>query len=624
VRKKEVGRGLGERERSNVVKQMTKAQALLNKHHLGFLWYGKVIKYADKTYKAVYKDEPPLPGFGEALAAYSRDADKVYLFSNDVRAPDIVHELGHRYWHKFLSSTDKHNFENWFGRIQAPSAYGATKATEEFPELFSSYVMGRWNTNPYLSALNKEQRQRFINFLGRKERLESMRSLSFAKELAEAVEAPPIPEQVSFLDTLDENVTTALYTGFFTEETMESAFISILMESGYTPGYENEFEVFEAIEEYIEEELELLELKDSTKATIKKHGGSFLKSVGRQIAKDASGPLSKRVTQIKTKSKAGKMLKHAAAGAIKQIGRDPSKAKEVLKRGAKRAGRKLVKSAVKRGMKMVFGKWLKTEHEMIEAAYMPPFIESVDSGSDLLVEGAYSVFQAQMAQALGLNIRKSDMSVLVNSFIDAYSKLASDELFGGLEPNVDITKTKRVKEEGEEEVYPFGSAGPHGAPEFIPWTATVQIPTELTFYHAFNAGIPQVVEGMASKIRSLTGSNDEVMSMRQNLARIIMKDPGIFRKLLTAEMEEWAKSVRYKGQWDEELNEFVLEEASEDLEFSEKPSWNVSIKAVKIRPRMKLVSAGGRKGSDIYVEASTVWNVKMDNAEFKLDTSNYY
>lgn len=187
--------------------------------------------------------------------------------------------------------------------------------------------------------------------------------MSYAKELSEAVESLSIPEQVGFLETLDEEVTTALHTGHFTEETMEAAFVAILRESGFDPELGGD-EVFEAIDEWLEEEL----AEGKFLSGLKKHGKAIAKSVGKDIAKQASKPLAKRITKIKTKTKTGKMLKHAAAGAIKQMGKDPGKAKEILKKSAKKAGKKALKSAVKKGMKMVFGKWVKTEAEEMELA----------------------------------------------------------------------------------------------------------------------------------------------------------------------------------------------------------------------------------------------------------------
>lgn len=190
--------------------------------------------------------------------------------------------------------------------------------------------------------------------------------MGYAEQLAEAVEALAPLEQKSFLDCLDEHVSTAMYTGYFTEETMESALAVIMREAGATE--DDLDEVNEAIDEFVDEAL--TELRDETKARAKafakKHGKRAGKSVGKEIARHASGPLAKRVAGIKTKSKTGKMLKHAAAGAVKQIGRDPGKAKEILKKSAKKAGKKLLKRAVKKGMKMVFGKWLKAKNEEIE------------------------------------------------------------------------------------------------------------------------------------------------------------------------------------------------------------------------------------------------------------------
>lgn len=171
--------------------------------------------------------------------------------------------------------------------------------------------------------------------------------MSFARELAEAVEAPSIPEQVGLLELLDERVTTAVHSGFFTEEAMEAAFVVLLEQSGVL----DEDEVFETIGEFLDEEL--AELGEGLGDMVKKALGKAAK----EVAKGAADAAAKRLTKVQTKTKTGKMLKHAAAGAIKQIGKDPKKTKEILKKSAKKAGKKLLR----KGMKMVFGKWVKME-----------------------------------------------------------------------------------------------------------------------------------------------------------------------------------------------------------------------------------------------------------------------
>lgn len=173
--------------------------------------------------------------------------------------------------------------------------------------------------------------------------------MSFARELAEALESPSLPELVLFnrldeqFDRLDEQAKAAARLGTFDEETLELAFVALLETTGVT----DEAEVFEAIDEVLDDLEE--GLKDMVKTALGK--------AAREVAKGAADAAAKKVTGIKTKTKTGKMLKHAAAGAIKQIGKDPKKAKQVLKKSAKKAGRKLLK----KGMKMVFGKWVKTE-----------------------------------------------------------------------------------------------------------------------------------------------------------------------------------------------------------------------------------------------------------------------
>lgn len=52
-------------------------------------------------------------------------------------------------------------------------------------------------------------------------------------------------------------------------------------------------------------------------------------------------------------------LKNIARKTLGKISDDPGKAKEYLKRGGKKAARALAKHGVKKGMKMVFGRWVK-------------------------------------------------------------------------------------------------------------------------------------------------------------------------------------------------------------------------------------------------------------------------
>jgi hypothetical protein len=215
--------------------------------------------------------------------------------------------------------------------------------------------------------------------------------MSFARELAEAVEAPSIPEQITFLELLDEHLTTAVHTGFFTEEMMEAAMVLILRESGATE--DDLDDVYQAIDEWVEE-IDLIQERENwlskpvpaPKKRILDHSksGSSVSGLGptspshstvrekktsksspvrkKTIGRMISDTLAHRVKDIQTKTKTGKMLKHAAAGAIKQIGKKPGSAKEILKKGAKKAGKKLLHHAIKKGLKMVFGKWAKVEH----------------------------------------------------------------------------------------------------------------------------------------------------------------------------------------------------------------------------------------------------------------------
>jgi hypothetical protein len=77
----------------------------------------------------------------------------------DTIAGVVVHELGHRYWYKFMKAGARARFSAWFDPrskedqerdgaqadfVPAPTAYGAESAVEEFAEVFAAYVLGKY------------------------------------------------------------------------------------------------------------------------------------------------------------------------------------------------------------------------------------------------------------------------------------------------------------------------------------------------------------------------------------------------------------------------------------------------------------------------------------------------
>jgi len=149
--------------RDRVIREVKKALALLRREGLTFLAYGDLHKRHPKAY-----DIYTMGGMkgGSTIATYSRINDYIDLYGDAIEADEIVHELGHRYYYKFMSAEDRHNFDRFFRKVPATSTYGGSSPAEDFAEAFRSYVARK--------KMTKAQRQRFEQFLGRKRRKESI------------------------------------------------------------------------------------------------------------------------------------------------------------------------------------------------------------------------------------------------------------------------------------------------------------------------------------------------------------------------------------------------------------------------------------------------------------------
>lgn len=149
--------------RDRVIREVKKALALLRREGLTFLAYGDLHKRHPKAY-----DIYTMGGMkgGSTIATYSRINDYIDLYGDAIEADEIVHELGHRYYYKFMSAEDRHNFDRFFRKVPATSTYGGSSPAEDFAEAFRSYVARK--------KMTKAQRQRFEQFLGRKRRKESL------------------------------------------------------------------------------------------------------------------------------------------------------------------------------------------------------------------------------------------------------------------------------------------------------------------------------------------------------------------------------------------------------------------------------------------------------------------
>jgi len=134
------------------LKQLQKAEALLRQKGLGFLWYGPMFV---KQRSAGGKNR-----LGEkfGLGAHYEPGRDIVVIYNDPTAGLyrlIAHELGHRYYYKFMNSTQRAEFNAMFGDVPAVSEYGGTIAEEDFAEVFSYYIDNRNLTRDQLERLKR-------------------------------------------------------------------------------------------------------------------------------------------------------------------------------------------------------------------------------------------------------------------------------------------------------------------------------------------------------------------------------------------------------------------------------------------------------------------------------------
>lgn len=138
---------------------LQKAENLLKMKGLGFLWYGNFF------IRAPGKGGPnPLGDKWKIGATYNLRRDAIVIYEKPYQglAKLVAHELGHRYWYKFMTSTQRARFfaefvaeDPWLSKIPAVSEYGNVNAEEDFAEVFAWYVDNRNLTRPQLERLKQ-------------------------------------------------------------------------------------------------------------------------------------------------------------------------------------------------------------------------------------------------------------------------------------------------------------------------------------------------------------------------------------------------------------------------------------------------------------------------------------
>lgn len=170
--------------REKYISAIKYAAGKLRQAKMGHLLYGKIVFLPRAHGRNVDLEKK---GFGPyAGADYHRDGDFVqaYMDPRPGFSSVLVHELGHRYFRKFMSAQEKKDFTKWFGRAEATTSYGASDEEEDFCELFAGYVMGSdWSRLGH-KELTRDQRQRMEAFLGKKRKLE-MKSFSRMMKMVE-------------------------------------------------------------------------------------------------------------------------------------------------------------------------------------------------------------------------------------------------------------------------------------------------------------------------------------------------------------------------------------------------------------------------------------------------------
>jgi hypothetical protein len=155
--------GRDPKDRAKYIRLLQKAQALLSKKGLAHLWQGRIFIEPPSD-----KANPMGSDFGVG-GSYSRRLDLITVHTNPSSyvVNLVIHEIGHKYWFKYMSAADRAHFSKWFGKVKATSHYGSTATWEDFAEVFESFVSGK--------DLTRDQIDRFKSVLGKTKRLESIR-----------------------------------------------------------------------------------------------------------------------------------------------------------------------------------------------------------------------------------------------------------------------------------------------------------------------------------------------------------------------------------------------------------------------------------------------------------------
>jgi hypothetical protein len=132
------------------VPYLKETMALLKKKGFGFLWYGNIFIQCTNCggVNRLGKDL----GVG---ASYDISNDIVNIFTDPGPhvTESVIHELGHRFYFKFLREKDRAKFIDQFNDLPFVSDYASKHPEEEFAETFTWYVLGKNMTRDQVDRL---------------------------------------------------------------------------------------------------------------------------------------------------------------------------------------------------------------------------------------------------------------------------------------------------------------------------------------------------------------------------------------------------------------------------------------------------------------------------------------
>lgn len=213
-------RGRHPKFRKEYIQILQRARAMLKRRGLEHLWYGRIVVMC----RTCGGQNQYGKSFGVG-AHYHRRGDWISVYSdpNPNLSTSIAHELGHRYWFKFMSRQDRANFSKWYagpkkiakdmpteppppkGKVRAVSHYGSMSTEEDWAEVFGYYIDGR--------RLDRDQLDRLKAFLGKKRKLESVQGGSRLPLLTER-ETANFAKVDALLNRLRKQVRDAVGFGY--------------------------------------------------------------------------------------------------------------------------------------------------------------------------------------------------------------------------------------------------------------------------------------------------------------------------------------------------------------------------------------------------------------------------